>query len=317
MQLKKYILLILALGFGALAYAQPRSFSKKPEVFITEFNTYINSNNTKEGTEILKLFTEKWNLGNFGENEQRTVIKVSNEMLINKLNIPDFVLFTETILLGKDSVEQSKYENWMQAILPAVRSGNKTYLTLLNSSKYLFKDNILYHSETKNWYSSKNNYVFDFQGNRVKISFENIDLTCQADVDKLTVYNTSGSFYLDNDEWEGKKGKVTWERVGFGKNNIYAEIQGNYKMRFDRAELDVDSVVFTNTDFLSRSLLGSLKDRASSADEIKENSLFRSAFPQFSSYEKNIELGSYLDNTVKFRGGYAMKGAEIKRSQSI
>ncbi|MEY2923906.1 MAG: hypothetical protein RLZZ337_446, partial [Bacteroidota bacterium] len=311
MQLKQILFILFTFGISTLAIAQPRSFSKKPEVFITEFNAYINSNNSKEGAEILKIFTEKWNLGNFGENEQRTIIKVSNEMLINKLDIPDFVLLTETVLLGKDSVEQSKYENWMQAILPAVKSGNKTYLTLLNSSKNLFKDNILYASETKKWYSSKNNYIFDFQANRVKISFNNIDLICQADVDKLVVYNTSGSFYLDNDEWEGRKGKVTWERVGFGKDNIYAEIQGNYKMRFDRAQLDVDSVIFTNKDFLSRNLLGSFKDRASSADEIKENSLLQSAFPQFSSYEKDIELGSYLDNTVKFKGGYAMKGAEI------
>jgi len=313
MQLRKYFLFLLVLGFTFVANAQttPNSFSKKPADFIEEYNQFLNYNNTKEGNEILKVFTEKWNLGDFGETEQRTIIKVNNEMLINKLNRPDFVLFTETVLLGKDSVEKSKYDNWMQAILPAVRSGNKTYLTLLNSSKNLFKDNILYASETKNWFSSKNNYMFNFEGNRVKISFDNIDLTCQADVDKLVIYNTSGSYYLDNDEWLGKKGKITWERVGFGKENIYAEIQGNYKMRFDRAELDIDSVVFTNKDFLSRSLLGNLKDRASSADEIRENRLLQSAFPQFSSYEKDIELGSYLDNTVKFRGGYAMKGAEI------
>jgi hypothetical protein len=307
----KTLFLLSSLLSVTLAIAQPRSFSKKPEVFIQEFNEYIATNNTKEGKEVLEIFTEKWNEKKFGQQEQRTIIKVSNEMLMNKLRIPDFVLFTETVLLGKDSVASDKYENWMQAILPAVRSGNKTYLTLLQASKNLFKDNILYQSTTKNWVSSKNNYTFDFQGNRVKISFEDIDLTCKAKVDLLKIYNTSGSYYLDNDEWEGTKGRVTWERVGFGKNNIYADIQGPYTLSFTIAELKIDSVLFNNTEFLTQPIYGSLRDRASSADVISEEQLQSSRFPQFSSYEKDIELGSYLDGRVTFKGGYAMEGPEI------
>ena len=309
--IRKVIGIFVLCALAITAYAQPRSFSKKPEVYLEEFNNYVNSNNTKQGTEIVKIFTEKWNEGHFAETEQRSIIKVNNKMLINKLTIPDFVLYTETVLLGKDSVEKTKYDNWMQATMPAIRSGNKTFLTLLNSSKDLFRDNILNSSTTKQWVSSKSNYVFDFQGNRVKISFEDIDLICRAKVDLMTVYNTSGSYYLDNDEWEGNKGRVTWERVGFGKDNIYADIQGAYTINFNKAELEVDSVIFTNEDFLNQPILGSLKDRASSADVISEEQLTRSKFPQFSSYKKNIELGSYLKGIVSFIGGYAMKGKEI------
>lgn len=308
---KKTLFLCFSTLLAMLALAQPRSFSKKPEVFIVEYNEYIRSNNTKEGKEVMELFTEKWNTNTFGENEQRTIIKVSNEMLMNKLRIPDFVLFSETVLLGKDSVDNEKYVNWMQAILPAVRAGNKTFLTLLEASKNLFKDNILYQSSTKHWVSSKNNYIFDFQGNRVKISFEGIDLTCRAKVDLLKIYNTSGSYYLDNDQWEGTKGRITWERVGFGKDNIYAEIQGDYTLSFSVAELNIDSVLFNNTEFLSQPIYGSLRDRASSADVISEEQLQTSRFPQFTSYKKDIELGSYLDGRVAFKGGYAMEGAKI------
>ena len=311
MAFQKKILSLLLILISVAAYAQPRSFSRKPEVYIQEFNKYIATKNTKEGEAFVALFTEKWNAGYFAEDEQRTIMKVSNEMLMNDLRIPDFVLFTETILLGKDSVDVEKYDSWMKALLPAVQSGNKTFLTLLTASRNLFKENILYASPSKNWYSSKNNYNFSFEGNRVKISFENIDLTGQADIDKIRIYNTSGSYYLDNDVWEGTKGRITWERVGFGKDNIYADIQGNYSLRFDRAELNIDSVMFTNVDFLNESIMGNLRDRASSADEIEEERLLRSQFPQFTSYQQNLELGSYLDNRVKFKGGYAMKGAEI------
>ena len=66
----------------------------------------------------------------------------------------------------------------------------------------------------------------------------------------MQIYGTSGSYFLDTDEWEGHKGKVTWERVGFGPDNIYAQIEGNYLVKFDIAEHNIDTVLFTNKDFL-------------------------------------------------------------------
>ncbi|MBT8326482.1 MAG: hypothetical protein KJP21_02085, partial [Bacteroidia bacterium] len=140
---KKILSLFLVL-ISVVVYAQPRSFSRKPEVYIQEFNKYIATGNTKEGEVFVALFTEKWNAGYFAEDEQRTIMRVSNEMLMNDLRIPDFVLFTETILLGKDSVDVEKYDSWRKALIPAVRSGNKTFITLLTASRNLFKENILY-----------------------------------------------------------------------------------------------------------------------------------------------------------------------------
>lgn len=308
---KKYYIALSFLLLAFLAVAQPRSFSQKPEVFIEEFNAYINSDNTKEGQVIMKSFTTKWDSAKFVEPEQRNIINVANAMLNNDLRIPSFVLFTETMLYAKDSIGTAKYISWSKALMPAITNGNKTFLTLLRASRNLFKDNILYLSDTKKWYSSRDNYRFIFDENRVQIAFRDIDLVCQADVDQIVIYNTSGAYFLDTDEWEGEKGKVTWERVGFGADNIYAEIQGSYKIQFDRAELVVDTVLFTNKDFLNNSLYGSFMDRASSADNIEKERLQTSKFPQFTSFIKDLELGSYLDNTVKFRGGYTMNGAEI------
>ena len=227
---KKYYIALSFLLLAFLAVAQPRSFSQKPEVFIEEFNAYINSDNTKEGQVIMKSFTTKWDSAKFVEPEQRNIINVANAMLNNDLRIPSFVLFTETMLYAKDSIGTAKYISWSKALMPAITNGNKTFLTLLRASRNLFKDNILYLSDSKKWYSSRDNYRFIFDENRVQIAFRDIDLVCQADVDQIVIYNTSGAYFLDTDEWEGQKGKVTWERVGFGADNIYAEIQGSYKI---------------------------------------------------------------------------------------
>tara|TARA_B110000902_G_scaffold6928_1_gene8259 strand:+ start:20728 stop:25113 length:4386 start_codon:yes stop_codon:yes gene_type:complete len=311
MAIKKFILSIGLIALAAIAFGQPRSFSRKPEVFIQEFNKYISSNSTKEDAEIMKTFTTKWDSAKFVEPEQRNIISVANEMLQNDMKIPLFVLFTETILYAKDSIDEVKYISWSKSLLPAVKSGNKTFITLMTASRNLFKDNTMYISPTKKWFASDDNYRFLFNDNRVQIAFRDIDLTCKASVDEIVIYNTSGSYFLDTDEWEGEKGKVTWERVGFDKENIFAEIEGKYKLRFEIAEVRIDTVLFHNADFLAQPLYGSFRDRASSAGNIEKVSLEGSKFPQFTSFTSNLELGSYLEGTVTFRGGYAMKGAEI------
>jgi hypothetical protein len=308
---KQHILASLLLLLTAIAFGQPRSFSRKPEEFIDQYTKYLNTEADKSGQEILKTFKIKWDSARFVEPEQRNIINVANEMLMNNLRIPSFILFTETMLYAKDSIDEAKYVSWSMAIGPAIKDGNKTFLTLLSASKNLFKDNIIYNSETKKWYSSNSNYRFNFDNNRVKIEFKDIDLVCQAQADQMRIYNTSGSYYLDTDEWEGQKGRLTWERVGFGPENIYADIQGQYRIQFEKAELNIDTAMFTNKDFLSTSLLGTLKDRLSSAKDISMESLQRSKYPEFTSFKKDLELGSYLDKTVVFRGGYAMKGSEI------
>ena len=311
MKNRKYLTTIILILGSIAAIAQPRSFSTKPEIFIEEISKYISTESNKKSDLVIKLFTTKWDSAQFVEIEQRNIINVSNQMLINDMRISSFVLFLETMLYAKDSIDEPKYISWSKALLPAIRSGNQTFITFLTASRNLFKDKILYESDSRTWYSSSDNYRFSFEDNRVKISFRDIDLICQAQVDKLAVYNTSGSYYLDTDEWKGEKGKVTWERVGFGSDNIFAEIQGYYAIKFKIAELNIDSVLFTNKDFLSNSLYGSFSDRVSSANNITSESLYKSKFPKFSSFDKNLELGSYLDNTIKFRGGYAMNGAEI------
>lgn len=311
MAIKKYILSLALIALTAVAFGQPRSFSRKPEVFIQEFNKYIATDNTKEGADIMKMFTTKWDSAKFVEPEQRNIINVANQMLQNDIKIPTFVLFTETMLYAKDSIDEAKYISWSKSLIPAIQSGNRTFITLMTASRNLFKDNTIYTSATKKWYASTDNYRFSFDKNRVQIAFRDIDLTCQATVDQLVIYNTSGSYFLDTDQWEGNKGRMSWERVGFGKDNIYADIEGQYKLRFDIAEITIDTVLFHNDDFLAQPLYGSFKDRASSADNIEKANLESSKYPQFTSFTSDLELGSYLDGSVTFRGGYAMKGAEI------
>ena len=140
---------ILTLGFvliSILVWSQPRSFSTKPSQFIAEYINYVGSENGTQSKQILQQFQTKWDSAQFVELEQRNIINVANQMLMNDLRIPSFVLFTETMLYAKDSIEEPKYISWSKALIPAIRNGNQTFLTLLTASRNLFKDNTIYAS---------------------------------------------------------------------------------------------------------------------------------------------------------------------------
>ena len=77
----------------------------------------------------------------------------------------------------------------------------------------------------------------------------------------MVIYNTSGSYYLDNEVWEGRQRSnylgTRWILV----KTIFTQIfKAAYSVRFDRAEIEVDSVLYIPmTDFLVEPILGSIK----------------------------------------------------------
>src|SRR6056300_1214018 len=105
MKNRKYLTTIILILGSIAAIAQPRSFSTKPEIFIEEISKYISTESNKKSDLVIKLFTTKWDSAQFVEIEQRNIINVSNQMLINDMRIPSFVLFLETMLYAKDAID--------------------------------------------------------------------------------------------------------------------------------------------------------------------------------------------------------------------
>ena len=131
---KKYILLLFLFN-SLLSWAQPRSFSRNPAVFIKEYTQFLKPQGEKKEQELLEKFTTKWDSGKFVEPEQRNIIAVANLMLINDLDVPSFFLLTETMLYAKDSIDEPKYISWSKALIPSLNSGNQTFTTLIKSSR--------------------------------------------------------------------------------------------------------------------------------------------------------------------------------------
>ncbi len=60
--------------------------------------------------------------------------------------------------------------------------------------------------------------------------------------------------------WQGKGGKVTWERAGLKPAATFAEWDHRYEIKMKSATFEVDSVEF-NDPYFERTLLGKLTDK--------------------------------------------------------
>ena len=51
-----------------------------------------------------------------------------------------------------------------------------------------------------------------------------LHLTCYSQTDSTEIYNVSGIYYPEIQQFRGRKGIVTWEKAGYQKKDVFAEI---------------------------------------------------------------------------------------------
>jgi hypothetical protein len=70
--------------------AQTQSFSTEPAVFIEEFEKFIQSGGDKKLNEDMKVLKENWNLGKFSPLQQKSIMRISNDMLMEKMTVQPY-----------------------------------------------------------------------------------------------------------------------------------------------------------------------------------------------------------------------------------
>jgi len=138
----------------------------------------------------------------------------------------------------------------------------------------------------------------------LRVEYENVNLVCNSVRDSVFIRNTSGIYYPFAKIFVGKGGRVTWERVGFPRDSVYADVK-NYKLTLTLSELTADSVSFTNKYYKIDTLLGKLDFKIMAG--MKQE---KANYPRFDSYKKNIELKQVLKD-IDYKGGFTMRGQKF------
>jgi len=304
--MKQFALITLFFLTAFAVYGQ-RSFSRDSAKFIDEYTGYLNNANSDEANNQAKTFKEYWSTGIFDKAMQTKINSFANTMLLNELKAePNFLLFTQCVNAWVYAKHPQKLLIDFINICEKNVAVNKTGFTSFMATCYpLFKDNIIVQNPQRQWFTKEKDFELSQKGD-FSITFKTSDLICKAPVDYMVIEKTSGVFYPEKNLWVGNKGKVTWRR--HDNPNAYVEFQ-EYTLDLNNSEIKVENAQYTNTEFFGGQVKGVFTDKVSYTTDTA--SINNSSFPEFSTYESNVEIKNLIGKNARYFGGLTIKGEDI------
>lgn len=305
---KAIILFFLSL-LSLNSIAQQKTFTENnEEKFVEEIKDFFTAEDKRKGNDFIDPFILNfWNSKATPE-QKAAIIKNCNLMLKKRLKaFPDFKNYFNTLQnFAASSQSDKSYKAWEKSFDMLLTKAKlpKSFPQFLEVSDLLFTSNTLYRSPSTEWRASNNNFVFDYDS-VPKVNFNKVDLSCYAKDDTSTIYNTSGSYYLLQERFYGKGGKILWIRAGIPENESYADFTKNYKLDLKTSQYKLDSVIYHNTKYFDRSLLGSVDEKCTSGEKGE-----KASYPKFDSYNKRLKI-SNLAPDIDYDGGFSMYGAKF------
>ena len=299
---------LLLTSLDGSAQISIKKFTHDSTKFLEEMTTVLTESRKKEGKEMIEAFTPVWYGGNFTSKEREEVYAICDVMLKKRMRpFPDFKSYLTT-LVGFVNTKQprSSFTAWQTSLEKLIGGRTKRqfseYLLFCNN---LFSENSIYKSLTTTWNSSSGQYSFEIEEGEPVIRFdENMNLRCYAKKDSAVIWGTKGVYYPLKKIWKGAGGKVTWERAGFTKDQVYAELK-NYRVETKKSTYKADSVTFYNNIYFDKPLGGVLRERVLA--NVKAE---KANYPQFDSYSKRLKITNIIKG-IDYDGGFSQYGPKF------
>jgi hypothetical protein len=305
---KLFVWLLLSLSYS-LAMAQVRSFSTEPNVFITEFETFVQSAGQKTLNEEMKVFKENWIMGKFNPVQQKSIIKISNDMLSEGMPVqPNFELMIKSLsaFLEKKLPEKVLLQ-WQKVTQSLLGTNNSDYESFLRLTSLLFKENLLFQDNMKKWFADNANFDILYEKGEIVVKYPSLTLTCQGPADKMVISKTSGAYYPGKQLWKGGAGLSSFDRVMPGENVIVE--WKRYQIKLDESEYSIDTAQLSYAKYFSAKIDGRFTDRMSLSPD--SSAVKKSVFPKFSSFKNSLEIKGIVGPNATFKGGFTVNGKEI------
>ncbi|MBN2681870.1 MAG: hypothetical protein JXR58_05145 [Bacteroidales bacterium] len=350
--MKYIIILVIVFTTFLQTYGQLKEFPSDPKGYYNEMKNLLesspNAERASEAKTLMNEFKDLW-LENpyFTDVKKKNIYNISNLMLKKKAKAhPTFYNYIKTLVLfSNNSNKEEHYDTWEKAIqlLCSEKKYNQKALeTFVEQTYFLFSENSIYKTNNVDWKAYTNNFAINTDNSGIKLIFkEPFNMVCYAKRDSLNIYGTQGVFYPLEDKWVGANGKVTWERAGYDKNKVFAQLR-KYDIDLKRTFYNADSVQFVNTNYFDQPIYGQLEDRVmagisldmealeemdeklnkkleddkklNSAEKLYKEKLEKhqknASYPRFNSYTKRFEIKD-IYQYVDYDGGFTMRGASF------
>jgi hypothetical protein len=308
--------LLLVLIFSSESLAQ-RKFNENPGGFVVEMSAWLQEEFSKDkglreqATQLMTLYQTEWNYA-FTLDQQMMVINTCNLMLKKKMQAnPQFMEFLSLVLrMAQSGHSEQSFEAWNKALNDIADKKPRDFRGFLSFTDALISRNMIYESNIVKWKVSSEDMHFEYLDGRLSLVFRNTDLTCYAFNDSSVIYNTEGIYDPVDYRWNGTGGKVTWERVGFGRDEVYATL-GKYRVRTQFSKFDADTVFFHNSNLFAEPQLGRLSENVQYFKDTASAS-----YPRFESYNKRYVIPDIFRG-VDYEGGFSFHGQKFLGSGDL
>lgn len=306
------ILLIVYLCFG-LQYAIHgqvfKQFSGKISEFIPELRLFYQKtiDQKKDVSVTLQQFAVLWDSAKLSEEQKSRILSVASYLIDRKIRpYPEFYTFLQAnCSFFRLNHSMDSYDEWLQGLVAACeqRRPISAFMKIWQNTLLLLEEHTIYKSSAIRWKASDT--LFSFRSaDPIQACFKKIDLYCYANLDSAIIYSTTGTYNLLTSQWTGKGGLVTWEKAGYSRDSVYAQL-AEYTIDMNFSSFAADSVMFFNRIYFGFPMMGKLEN---SVERFINVSLLQ--YPRFESYQKRFFLRNFYKG-VDYRGGFGMMGAKL------
>lgn len=303
------IQLIFLVSTGILHSQAKSAFSGDPAKFRTELTSFMGPNLNADQLANLNTFLSRWDSSAFSSDIMNKIINVSVQLSSRQMRpVPhfnDFLLTLNYFIEYKRDV--SFFTNWFKGLSEIAFSQTFTNDNIdryFKNSSLMVKENVLFESGSVKW-KVKNNTLKFLHDTAIYVTVSNATLTCYSQKDSTELYNVTGSYYPETQQFIGTKGVVTWEKAGYPRNEVFAELTG-YTINMTKSSFTVDSAKLTHATYFKEPVTGLLADQAISfTNKEKAN------YPRFETYAKEFKIKNIYKG-VNYEGGLTFEGANVK-----
>ncbi|HEY8513696.1 MAG TPA: hypothetical protein VIL31_17185 [Cyclobacteriaceae bacterium] len=142
------------------------------------------------------------------------------------------------------------------------------------------------------------------------IHFEPLTLNFVTRSDSVFLRNTKGDFAIMQGIFVGNQGRFDWTPAGLSPDSVYCDFE-DYNFVVNKPAFTAEMAKLT---YLGRTP-GAIQGSFAYKSEPRADSVWAS-WPRFKSYQSNLNIQGFGDETVKYTGGFSLTGRAIS-SQSV
>jgi hypothetical protein len=291
-------------------YSQAKSpFTGDPAKYRDELTLFMGPNLDDVQKANMKTFLAAWDSSAFSRENMTRIIDISSQFSARSMRpVPHFNDFFLTIKAFSEKENQGEIlGNWLTGLSETLfnpRFSTDRITRYIKNTGLMIRDNILSESTTVRWKVKES--PLEFMHDTVfYVEVSNATLTCYSQKDSTEIYNASGYYFPEILQFHGKKGTITWEKAGYARGDVFAEIE-NYVINLTKNNFTIDSAKLTHKTYFKTPVYGVLSDQSTTFKN-KE----RANFPKFETSIKEFRLDKIYEG-VNYEGGLTFEGATVK-----